>query len=566
MQTGLIVSHSGSNCGVYQFGRNLFEVLSKNKEILWHYCECSNEDELESSIRRVQPNLILFNYTHSTMPWLLAVPVRQYGALLFCLLHNVDQDMADRLIPDPFDFLVCLDPTIIPRNPCLLRAPRFAPVMMDQDVPAPEVFTIGSFGFATRAKGFERLCALVCAQFDRAIIRLNIPKHDDPNIVSETDWQATVDGCRKAIVKPGVDLVVTSHFFENRDLIQFLASNTLNAFLYEMGPATNGVSSCVDHALASGRPFALTRSPMFRNFSGFNPSIFVEDRSLADIAQSDMSVFEAARHALTPEHAAQVWTREILQAVAAKEASESTPDGRGFNKMLDDRSRIAYRHELADLEKYAPQIIDQRPSQANIREAFALHKARRVLAERPNGRILAVISQDNAAVQTLQANGYAVDRVAADPRGAMLEDFYIAGPVPLNSYDLILCIGELEHIENDVRFIRILSEFLRPGGVVISVIDFSEAWQPGQPLPQSDYRLYTTDYIRSRIMPAIPDCMAIDLPRWQDGEEDFFFENCKYGFAGFVFRKLDEESVRSVNAPPLWRELLAERSTRRVQL
>ena len=42
----------------------------------------------------------------------------------------------------------------------------------------PQITTIGSFGFGTPNKGFEKLVSKVLGEFDEAVIRLNIPYAD----------------------------------------------------------------------------------------------------------------------------------------------------------------------------------------------------------------------------------------------------------------------------------------------------------------------------------------------------------------------------------------------------
>lgn len=557
MTKGLVVSHKGDHCGVSQYGKNLYEILSKGKEIEWSYTECSRFGELKVAIDRFKPDAILFNHHPSTMPWLIAEPLKELGPVLFGLLHQVTQEIADRAKVDPFDFLICLDPTLVPRNPRILRAPRFlvtAPAIVP---PPPEVFTVGSFGFATPGKGFERLCALVNQQFDRAIIRLNLPLHDNPGIVSEKAIETVVESCRKVITKPGVELVVTHHFFDNSHIVEFLSSNTINAFLYDDMP-NYGISSCADFALACGRPFALTRCAMFRNLFHLNPSIFIEDRSLAEIATGDMSMLDAARAAGAPNKTSAEWNATIGKAIASIQESRATPDGRGFNKILDDRSRVAYHNALNDLAKFVPEMLTRKIERANIQQAFGLDTALRFLANCPNARILAAGSFEDTAVATLRARGYRIDEVDPNINGLALRDFYLKPKAQLGSYDLVLSISVLEHVADDVQFVRMISEFLRPSGLAVLTVDFAENWNPQMRKPAVDHRLYTTHDLCERLMPAIGDCVLVDPPRWSEGIEDFEYEGARYGFAAFVFRKLDAESVRAAAMTPVWRDLLSQ--------
>lgn len=562
MVSGLIVSHKGECCGVYQFGKNLFETLSRDKMIDWSYAECANFRDLKAAVDRTRPDAILFNHHPCTTPWLTSAPLAELDAILFALLHGVDQQTADMANADPFDFLICLDPTLVPRKPRILRAPRFLPAESATAAPPPEVFTIGSFGFATPGKGFDRLCSLVNQQFERAVIRLNLPMHDDPNIVSDQALAAVVDKCRAAITKPGVELGITHDFFNNDQIVEFLAANTMNAFLYEEMPSY-GISSCVDFALASGRPFALTRRSMFRNLFHVNPSIFVEDRSLADIAASGASMLDAIRAAAAPEAAAADWNRSILGAIDSVKASRATPDGRGFNKILDDRSRAAYGEALGELVHCVPDMLARKIERANIQQAFALDAAKRFLAACPNARILAAGSFEDTAVAALRAQGYRIEEVDPNVNGMTLLDFYLSPKAQLASYDLVLSVSVLEHVEDDEQFIRLVSEFLRPGGLAVLTVDFAEKWRPGKRKPEVCHRLYTTRDICERLMPAAGDCVLVDAPSWSEGVEDFEYEGSQYGFAGFVFRKLDADSFRSAAVPPVWRELVAQSSDAR---
>jgi len=556
MLEGLLVSHKGEHCGVYQYGRNLFDVLTKDQTINWSYVECAGFEELKTAVHDAKPDVILFNHHPSTMNWLTTAPMSELGATLFGVLHQVTQEIADGASVVPFDFLICLDPTLVPRNPGLLRAPRFLPAPPAKSPQPPEVFTIGSFGFATPGKGFDRLCGLVNDQFDRAVIRINLPRHDDPGIVPESRFAETVEKCNKAITKPGIELQATSHFFDNAQIVEFLAANTMNAFLYD--DMSSGISSCVDFALASGRPFALTRSAMFRHMFHVNPSIFIEDRDLIDIAEGDTSMLKALRDAAAPEKVAAELNRSMIRAMRAREASRATPDGRGFNKILDDRSRTAYSDAINDLAQHVPDMLARKIERANIQQGFALDTAQRFLAECPNARILAAGSFEDTAVASLCELGFQIDEIDPNVNGMTLLDFYRAPGARLGSYDLCLSVSVLEHVADDEQFVRIISEFLRPGGLAVLTVDFKESWRPGQIKPIVDHRLYTTHDLRDRLINAMGECALVDPPIWSEGVEDFEYEGSEYGFAGFVFRKLDADSVRMAKTQPVWRELLAQ--------
>ena len=139
------------------------------------------------------------------------------------------------------------------------------------------------------------------------------------------------------------------------------------------------------------------------------------------------------------------------------------------------------------------------------------------------------------------------------------------GPGGVGSYDLCLSVSVLEHVADDEQFVRIISEFLRPGGLAVLTVDFKESWRPGQIKPIVDHRLYTTNDLRDRLINAMGECALVDPPIWFEGVEDFEYEGSEYGFAGFVFRKLDADTVRMANAQPVWREIARAVAIARVE-
>jgi hypothetical protein len=91
----------------------------------------------------------------------------------------------------------------------------------------------------------------------------------------------------------------------------------------------------------------------------------------------------------------------------------------------------------------------------------------------------------------------------------------------------------------------------------VFTVDFAQGYADGAKRPLADERLYTTADICERLMPAMPDCALLDAPTWQQGVEDFEYEGCLYGFAGWVFRKFREEVLRCSHHDGAWKQLLA---------
>lgn len=542
---GLLVNHKGERCGVYQFGKRLFQSLRTFQKVSWSYVECSNPDEYIDAVKSNSPDFIVVNHVPFTAPWLSSNLIARANIDTFTILHESYQLAADTIIAAPFVGVLCADPTLVARNPAVLPVPRFIPEPRPSLPVKAEVCTIGSFGFAYGGKGFARLCALVNEQFTEAVIRINLPPHDHPEMASREQTAAVVEECRRNITKPGIDLQITHDFHDDEELLDFLAGNSVNAFLYE-GDASRGLSSCIDYALASGRPIAASASNMFRHIHGLNPSVCVEHRSLRDIAEGGTEALAGLRHAWSPHAAGAAWNKAILGALAARDLSRSVPDGRGFNKRLDDRSRHAYGTALAEMQARVPELLERKIPEANIQQAFGLDTVMRLARRYMAPRILAVGAYEDTTVATLKAVGYIVEEVDPLVNGLDLAGFYASNQGVLASFDMVVCISVLEHVEDDETFMRMVADLLAPDGVAVFTVDFSNLYPEHGRKPSVDYRLYTSHDLGHRLMAAMPDCALLDPPDWDDGEDDFQLGDVRYAFASWVFRKLPADQLRNV--------------------
>jgi SAM-dependent methyltransferase len=555
----LFVGHAGERCGVWQFGDRAFRAIGADPAIDWRRADCAGSDDVAAALAQHAPDAVLFNHHPTTMPWASA-GVDCGGIPRIGILHEAHQAAADRFDGGAFDFVLCADPTLVPRNPRVLPVPRIMAEPLLTAPPVPELFTVCSFGFATAGKGFDRLCRLVNEQFDEAVIRLNMPPHDIPGMVTQERLDAIIAACRAAVTKPGIALHITQDFMAEAELLEFLAGATINVFTYDNAP-DRGISSCTDYALAVPRPIAVSGSEMFRHLHAVNPSIVVGERTLSQISASGDAVLQPWRDAYAPAAAGAAWNRVILSGLAAWRLARSVPDGRGFNRRLDDAARDAYAPVIARMRASVPQMMTRKIERANIQQAFGLDTAARLLALRPGSRILAVGSFEDTAVATLVQAGLRIEEVDPNVNGQDLEQFYRSARAQAGQYDLILSVSVLEHVADDFGFVRMLGELLAPGGVAVLTVDYSDAYDATQRKPAADQRLYTADRLEE-LLRQVPDCALLDPPRWRQGEDDFEYEGCRYSFAGFVFRRLPAGALPGPAAAvprgaPFWQDLLA---------
>ncbi|HEX9081557.1 MAG TPA: methyltransferase domain-containing protein, partial [Holophagaceae bacterium] len=273
----LLVNHPQQQCGIHQYGRNLAGALARSSRYEVRYRECSSEADLRLALADERPAAVVFNYYILTMPWLTPGIIRSLGLPTFGVFHEVTQAEADQLDGSFFDFHLAPDPTLEARNPRVFPIPRLIPTYVNL-FPEPDIPTIGSFGFAFSDKGLGAIVDAVQREFDEAIIKLHLPSND----LVASDIAHLLRDCAARVHKPGIQLMVNRKFLDRTRLLDFLAQNSLNLFLYDTHK-DRGISSVIEHALAVQRPLAVNRCGMFRHIHSARPSLCIEDRSLREI-------------------------------------------------------------------------------------------------------------------------------------------------------------------------------------------------------------------------------------------------------------------------------------------
>jgi SAM-dependent methyltransferase len=279
----LIVNHNEPACGVYQFGQNLYEALrGHSSKYAFTLANCANEADIKNAMERVNPVAVIYNWHPATLPFITKEFTRRMGSPAVPALgfyHEVTAESADQVSDDRFDFWICGDPTLTTTNPFIFKSGRPLPIYKNTKA-LPAITTIGTFGFGFTNKGFSRLAAMVQEQFDEAIIRMHIPfsAFFDPD---GYEARARIDEARALITKPGIRIDASHELLSKDGLLDFLAGNSMNAFLYD--DMHRGIASTLDYAMAVDRPIAISESYMFRHVWNASPSILVEEKTLPEI-------------------------------------------------------------------------------------------------------------------------------------------------------------------------------------------------------------------------------------------------------------------------------------------
>ncbi|MBC7874343.1 MAG: hypothetical protein H7Y01_10125, partial [Ferruginibacter sp.] len=575
----LFVTHKPKQCGVYEFGKTVFDVISVSRKYFFQKAECASLADLEKAIAQHNPSAIIYNYHPSVLPWLCTkiskgiyrnnlagIENVQLG-----IIHEVTQEIADtatgymnKYIPGPsqkklnslFNFYIAADPTLLLKNPVVFKTGRIIPPYNKQLNP-PAVTTIGSFGFATPKKGFEKLVQKVQEEFDDAIIRLNMPAADFGDADGK-NARLIASHCKDLVTKPGIKLEVTHEFMKDNELLDFLAGNSMNVFMYE-DTGGRGISSAVDQALSVKRPVAVSRSPMFRHLLGAIPSVCVDDNPLTTILKNGFSPLEKIVKDWNADNLCWEYER-ILDTVFSKienpvkvrmgikrtiqsfgnrllslpdqsftwlrntkAATEddlspldafvynpvTLPAGSSLNRILDDEARQLYKPAEEKLFELVPKTMSKKIARANVQQAFVFDTVYRLLNSYSNPTLLCVGSYEDTGSMALQRMGYPVDDI--DPMiNYFLQEFYTRPSTVKNSYNIIFSTSVIEHDPDDMSFVKCISGLLAPGGIAIITCDYKDGWKPGDLKPAVDARFYTKYDLEKRLLSYLPGFELVD--------------------------------------------------------
>ena len=288
MKQILFLNHSIKNCGVYQYGKRVYDIIKATDNIHYIYKELNSLQEYKSLISENKIDAIIYNYHMSTMTWLNSETIQKKVKNIG--IHHENSP------PTIFDIICDTNPGAL-ENVTNISLPRpifeniEALVKSKSSSPEVDAFInayqnasipiFGSFGFGFENKGFDKAVKLINLMYDNAVIKFVIPvAHFDPNTQTAINMKKK---CLQANLKEGVKIMITHDFFSTDDILRFLGSNTMNIFLYDTINA-RGISSVIDYAISVKKPIGISDSYMFRNI--YNDSICLYNVSIEECLEN----------------------------------------------------------------------------------------------------------------------------------------------------------------------------------------------------------------------------------------------------------------------------------------
>ena len=132
----LFVNYDEAQCGVFQYGRNLFSALSKSDKYQFTYAPVKNIADIDAHVKSSGCEAIIYNYHPQTLKFINPQMRRRYPQVNIALMHEMTQAEADSMPNKFFQHYVMGDPTLVENNPAVFKTGRLIlPYTNTQPVP-----------------------------------------------------------------------------------------------------------------------------------------------------------------------------------------------------------------------------------------------------------------------------------------------------------------------------------------------------------------------------------------------------------------------------------------------
>ena len=301
----LFINSTIPQCGVYQYGKRLYNQLISKEDSLYNYVyiELNSLTQYTTLLHTINAlsnvHAILYNYHHSTLPWLNAQTICN-DILSIGIPHESQSNFFQKILD--------IDPSVpngLPRpllrlDPTATIHPEFQTFISFREEDTP---VFGTFGFGFTNKGYDKIVKVVSQQYEKAIIKFLIPMAHFHNN-AQKDIETIRNLCVSNLTNSNIKLVFLHNFVTDQEVLHFLESNDLNVFLYDEMPG-RGNASTTDYALSVNTPIAISKSYMFRHIytSALDATIHSLEECKANCKKHEINSFFQ-----------NLWTVEAIQA------------------------------------------------------------------------------------------------------------------------------------------------------------------------------------------------------------------------------------------------------------
>jgi hypothetical protein len=262
---GLYLNTPKEDSSIYESGVMIYDNLIRSDKFTLDY------QEIDKNNRSIPDNydFYAFNYHFRDMGWLDIKKIGGLPGLKLTFVLEVSPGDPFVLLPgDHFDGYCVLDPTInLPdKRVCAFpRALEIPPPLPPYE--NPEIPVIGTFGFLTRGKGYDKVVEAVSKEFDKAVVRINIPHGKVEPLWKRRIKMHFLKSSIEKVRTPGIEVRITEDYMTKLELIQWCSQNTLNCFLYDRD--LPGLAATTDQCISSERPLSISSNETFRHILAY---------------------------------------------------------------------------------------------------------------------------------------------------------------------------------------------------------------------------------------------------------------------------------------------------------
>ena len=287
----IFLNHTQQQCGVYQYGLRLCNILSNCKINKYIYKEINNHKEYLNVINENEDiNYVIYNCCDLTMPWLNNNTINVINKIFkkIGIIHpDWTKNLGKKIMFDikidfntnNFDELK-LNKFVVPRpiievNDIFLKKKienidflNFINDFKDKNIPI-----FGSFGLAGKSKNWDIMIKNINDQFDEAIIKILMPSGDFCK--KDTFLKNELLNIKR---KRNIKLLIYDNFIKDEELIIFLNSCDFNIILQQgdeklFDTKNTGISSTIDFFISAQKPFCISKISNFQH-------VYIEDMNL----------------------------------------------------------------------------------------------------------------------------------------------------------------------------------------------------------------------------------------------------------------------------------------------
>ncbi len=272
---GIYYNSQKATCSIYESGLMVYNCLKNSPFYTLDYTE--NRDFLQDYDFAIVNQHDVVNF------WITETMVKNFNKPVFCVVTEVGHsgDVISRS-PKFYTAYIVLDSSIDDINN-IYGFPRpleqyIAPTYIEKNIPI-----IGSFGFATGGKRWDKILEQVYKEFDNAIVRFNIPYATYiPDNKSYID--NVINKCNEVVSSnnnPNIKLEITHTNFIKEELIYWCSQNTINCFFYDRNKShPTGLCATADQCIIAERPLLVTGDNTFRHihkYIDYFPNISIKE-------------------------------------------------------------------------------------------------------------------------------------------------------------------------------------------------------------------------------------------------------------------------------------------------